>query len=207
LIAAQESERSWIARELREDLAQRTVALVMQLHNLGRELPYGAGHQARVQEMCDQAADLGRDIEAISRRLQSSRLEYLGLSSAASGLCNEFAELHGVQIAFTEDRIPDDLPKDIGLALFRVLREALSNAVTHSGVRQITVALHAEGDEIALDVLDEGIGFDLEARRSGLGLIGMAERLHLVGGSLAVDSQPGAGTAVRVRVPLRRNEE
>jgi signal transduction histidine kinase len=155
--------------------------------------------------MCDQAADLGRDIEAISRRLQSSRLEYLGLASAAAGLCNELSEQQGVKIAFTDDRLPEDLPKDVGLALFRVLREALANAVTHAGVRHITVALRAEPGEITLEVMDAGIGFDLEAaRQSGFGLISMQERLHLVGGSLTVDSRPGAGTTVRARVPLGR---
>jgi PAS domain S-box-containing protein len=208
LIEAQESERSWIARELREDLAQRTVALVMQLQALARELPGGAGHHALVLAMCDQAADLGRDIEAISRRLQSSRLEYLGLASAAAGLCNELSEQQGVKIAFTDDRLPEDLPKDVGLALFRVLREALANAVTHAGVRHITVALRAEPGEITLEVMDAGIGFDLEAaRQSGFGLISMQERLHLVGGSLTVDSRPGAGTTVRARVPLGRRQQ
>jgi PAS domain S-box-containing protein len=208
LIEAQESERTWIARELREDLAQRTVALAMQLHNLARVLPGESGHYARIQEMCDQAATLGRDIEAISRRLQCSRLEYLGLASAAAGLCHELSEQHSVQIVLTDDRLPEDLPRDVALALFRVLREALINAARHSGVRDIAVALRGRPDEISLEVVDEGSGFDLEAvRRTGLGLIGMQERLNLVGGTMSIESQPGAGTTVSVRVPLSRQDE
>jgi PAS domain S-box-containing protein len=205
LIEAQESERTWIARELREDLAQRTVALAMQLHSLARVLPDEASRSVSIREMCDQAAALGRDIEAISRRLQCSRLEYLGLVSAAAGLCNELSDQYHVHIVLTDDSIPEDVPRDVGLTLFRVLREALTNAARHAGVREIAVVLRGSPDEISLDVVDEGIGFDLDAaRRKGLGLIGMQERLNLVGGSMSIRTRPGAGTALSVRVPFER---
>ena len=113
-----------------------------------------------------------------------------------------------MQIAFRDERVPEDLPRDIAIALFRVLQEALANAVAHSGVGHVTVVLRGRPDEVALEVMDEGIGFDFEAaRRTGLGLIGMQERLNLVRGTISVESTPGAGTTIRVRVPLSQRTQ
>ena len=104
--------------------------------------------------------------------------------------------------------MPEDLPDDVALALFRVSQEALSNAVRHAAVRRVSVSIAGSRDEIQLDVDDAGIGFDAEAamRSNGLGLIGMRERLSLVNGECLIESQPGAGTRVRARVPLRRRD-
>ena len=104
--------------------------------------------------------------------------------------------------------MPDDLPEDVALALFRVLQEALGNAVRHAAVCRVSVSLGGSHDEIRLDVTDEGVGFDPEAAMSshGLGLISMRERLSLVDGECLIESQPGAGTRIRARVPLRRSD-
>ena len=115
---------------------------------------------------------------------------------------------HGVTIDFRHEGVPDDLPNDVALAMFRVLEEALCNAVRHAAVRRVSVSLGGSRDEMRLDVADEGVGFDPEAamRSHGLGLIGMRERLSLVDGECLIESQPGAGTRIRARVPLRRSD-
>jgi signal transduction histidine kinase len=96
----------------------------------------------------------------------------------------------------------------VALALFRVLEEALGNAVRHAAVRRVSVSLVGSRDELRLDVADKGVGFDPEAAASsrGFGLIAMRERLSLVGGECRIESQPGAGTRIRARVPLRRSD-
>jgi signal transduction histidine kinase len=96
------------------------------------------------------------------------------------------------------------LPKDVALVLYRVLQEALTNAVKHAGVRDISVALRGREDEIELEIMDTGIGFDQKSalRSHGLGLASMQERLNLVHGEFAIDSRPGAGTRVCARVPI-----
>ena len=108
------------------------------------------------------------------------------------------------EIDFKSDGLPRHLPPDITLCLFRVLQEAVHNAVQHSGVRQFDVRLWATSDEIHLTVGDCGVGFDLETARKGrgLGLNRMEERLKLVKGSLSIDSQPKRGTTIHARVPL-----
>ena len=212
LIAAQETERAWIAKELHEDLAQRAVALEMQLHNVVQELPWrgtSAPVRLRVQETSTQAADLARDIQAISYRLHSAKLELLGLGEAAAGLCHELSEQYRVSINFSHDGLPENLSRDTALCLFRVLEEALDNAVRHAGAPQVTVALRGRPAELQMHVIDGGVGFDPSRidGSHGLGLISMKERLNLVGGEIHIESRPGGGTRISVRVPLANRRE
>jgi PAS domain S-box-containing protein len=204
LMDAQEQERAWIARELRDDFAQRAVGLAMQLHNFAQ----GAGRTTTghdpVQEMGALAARLGRDIHAVSGRLHSAPLEYLGLESAAIDFCSDLSVERGVAITCRVEGVPSNMPKKVALVLFRVLQEAVLNAVNHSGDEHIQVALRGAAGEIQLEVIDRGRGFDPRdpATANGLGLLSMRERLNVIGGEIAVESKPGAGTQVRVRVPV-----
>ncbi len=204
LMAAQEQERDWVARELHEDLAQRAAALTLQLHNIARKLPHRTSERLGLQHTCDLAADLATGIPLISHHLHSSKLEHLGLAPAAAALCRSLSEQHGIEIALRHDEVPKNLSKDVALCLFRVLQEALNNAVTHAGVQHVTVALRGTSSEIHLSVEDRGVGFDPEvtARNQGLGIVSMTERLNLVAGRIRIESRPGAGTTVHVRVPL-----
>jgi len=208
LMEAQEKERARIARELHDDLAQRAAALALELNEVGQELQRGTSEHLRVRELCDQTTDLARDIQVVAQSLHSAKLEILGLAPAAASLCRELSARHRVEIAFSTHGLPEHLSKDIALCLFRVLQEALSNALKHAGVPQVTVTLRGTGADIHLDVIDRGVGFDVETigQRRGLGLISMKERLHLVEGEIQIESEPGAGTAVRVRVPLGFSE-
>ena len=110
-------------------------------------------------------------------------------------------------IVVDDTGVPIDVPNDIVLTLFRVMQEAVRNAVKHSAVRDVTVSLRGDRGEIQLDVADQGVGFDPEAvmKSHGLGLIGMRERLSLVHGECTIDSRPGGGTRIRARVPLHQD--
>ena len=105
------------------------------------------------------------------------------------------------------ENVPGSVPPDVSLCLFRVLQEALHNAVRHSRVRHFDVHLRGTGDAVHLTVRDEGVGFDVEAasRGLGLGLTSMKERLKLVGGELFIESQSTRGTTVLARAPVRRS--
>src|SRR5262249_33884150 len=115
LIEAQEEERTRLARDLHDDLAQRMVGLAMQLQSVARVLPDGTSEQLRLRQACDQASALSQDIQAISHRLHSSNLEHLGLAVAAAGFCQELSEQHHLKIGFSHDGIPLDVPRDIAL--------------------------------------------------------------------------------------------
>jgi PAS domain S-box-containing protein len=205
LIEAQETERARLARELHDDISQRAAALAMQLNSVAHSEPSGdAGAGPPIQELGEQAVGLARDLQAVSRQLHSSRFELQGLTSAAKGLCRELSERQNVEVSYREDGLPEDLPKDLALCLFRVLQEAVTNAVKHSGARDIQVSLIRGVNEIELTVQDSGIGFDPERAISGggLGLTSMRERLKLVHGQLEIHSKPGLGTTLRARVPF-----
>ena len=149
-------------------------------------------------------SELAKDTQTLSHRLHSSKLEYLGIVGAASSFCKELSEQQQVQVDFSHSDIPRTVPKEVSLSLFRVLQEALQNAVKHSGVRHFKVELRGTPEEIRLTVTDSGIGFDWRDAISGrgLGLISMRERLQLVKGGLSIKSGPGRGTTISAHVSL-----
>lgn len=205
LIEAHEEERTWLARELHDDINQRLALIAVNLDVLKQELSLSTGQATRhINDIREQIRDLGIDVQALSHRLHSSKLEYLGLVAAAGGFCREFAERKAVQIDFHSDVIPKTLPHEVSLCLFRVLQEALQNATKHSGSDHYQVALQYAAEEIQLSVSDFGRGFDPEEalKGRGLGITSMRERLKLVSGELSIDSQTRYGAVVRARVPL-----
>ena len=124
LIEAHEEERTRIARELHDDVGQRLVLLAWHLGPSKGDLR-------------KQVEDLANDVQALSHQLHSPKLDYLGLAAAAAGFCRELSDRQRVEIEFHSENIPKELTKEISLCLFRVLQEALQNAIKHSGSRQI----------------------------------------------------------------------
>jgi PAS domain S-box-containing protein len=205
LIRAQEEERTWIARELHDDFNQRIVLLAMNLETLKQDLPTSNGQViSRIEEASKQTSELASDIQSLSHRLHSSKLELQGLVGASRSFCSEVSDRQNIEIAFHSQDMPKNLPQEIALCLFRVLQEALQNAIKHSGTRRFDVSLSGTPSEILLVVHDSGVGFDPEKAISGrgLGLISMKERLKLVDGQLSIESKLQAGTTIHARVPL-----
>jgi PAS domain S-box-containing protein len=209
LMEAQEEERTRIARELHDDINQRIALLSAMLQGLRGSLP-GPVDEAkkRIEEACEWIVEIGSDIQGISHRLHSSKLDYLGIAMAARSFCKELSAQQRVEIDFKHDNIPPDLPKEVSLCLFRVLQEALQNAVKYSGVRHFTVELRGASDEVHLTVSDCGVGFDKNQAlaHQGLGLISMRERVQMINGDFEIESEPGQGTRVHIRAPLKAEQ-
>lgn len=200
LIQAQEQERARIGRELHDDINQRLSMLAIELE----EIPnHPAEIETRAQQLKQQIIDISSDLQALSHELHTSKLEYLGVVAGMKGWCRELAERQILDIVFTQS-VSTALPLEIGLPLFRVLQEAVHNAIKHSGARRIEVQLHEQSGEIHLIVSDSGNGFDVDAamRGQGLGLTSMRERVSLVNGSMTIDSKIMQGTCIHVRVPF-----
>jgi signal transduction histidine kinase len=207
LIEAQETERTRIARELHDDINQRLAMVAIGLKTLKHDLPNSDQKASRsIDAACAQMSELESDIQALSHRLHSSKLEYLGLEAAASGFCRELSERQKVKIDFRCDGLPEDLSGDVSLCLFRVLQEALHNAVKYSGVDKFEVSLECISQAIQLSVHDSGAGFDpkMTAAGLGLGLTSMRERLKLVSGEFSIHSRPQEGTTILARIPIGR---
>jgi signal transduction histidine kinase len=208
LLQSHEEERARIASRLNEDLCQRMTGLNLQLHSLSMSSHSNVKQmRTRVEELCAQFGDLASEIQAIPDQSYHT-LELIGLAASVRTFCQQMSARHGVTIDFRHEGVHDELPNDVALAMFRMLEEALWNAVRHASVHRVSVSLGGSRDEIRLEVADEGVGFDPEAAMSshGLGLIGMRERLSLVDGECLIESRPGAGTRIRARVPLRRSD-
>ncbi|MGD0646553.1 MAG: PAS domain S-box protein [Acidobacteriaceae bacterium] len=208
LIEAHEQERCRIGRELHDDIVQRLALLAVQLDRVQEHIPDSAPELNR--QICDlrnQASEITNDVQSLSHELHSLKQEYLGIVGATRNFCREFGERQKVKVDFQSHDVPDTLPTELFLPLFRVLQEALHNATKHSGVRSFEVKLLGSSEEIQLTVRDLGAGFDLEAamKCTGLGLTSMKERLRLVGGELSIRSQRARGTTIHARVPLLRD--
>ena len=204
LIAAQEKERSWVARELHDDINQRIALLAIELERLRRQSPSADEIRGQLDALCKLTSEIGTDVQRISHHLHSPKLEYLGLVAASRSLCHEMAQQHGIAINFRHHNVPDSIPGEIALCLFRVLQEALSNAVRYSGARYLEAELRGSKDGLELKVQDSGIGFDPEsaANNQGIGLASMKERISLAGGAISIKSTPGTGTVIQARVPM-----
>ena len=206
-IEAQEHERARIGRELHDNISQKLALLAVELEQLQNS---PAEFQNRVQELQEQVAETLSDVQSLSSKLHSARLDFLGVVAAIGSLCKELATKYEVSVEFRHDNVPMHLPKEVSLCLFRVTQEALHNALQHSGVKQFLVKVSGVSEEVQLVVRDAGVGFDVKEakRRGGLGLFSMEERINVVRGKLSIESRSGEGTTIIASVPLiAENEE
>jgi PAS domain S-box-containing protein len=209
LIKAQEEERSRVARELHDDLSQKVALLSI-------ELDYAERHIANrdldltptIQKARTTAEDISEDIHRISHQLHPSRLDHLGLVKAVKAYLQEISILHDLEIDFRSEGFPSNLPKDVTLCVFRIIQESLRNVIKHSGAHKAEIVVERLPTELRASVTDQGCGFDTNSEKltSGLGLIGMTERLRLVGGEIVIWSAPQEGTRIEVCVPLSKNK-
>jgi PAS domain S-box-containing protein len=207
LIEAHEEERTWIGKELHDDINQQLALLAVELDQWGEQESRAdfSGHLSHAQS---RITEISNDVQALSHRLHSSKLDVLGLTAAARSFCKELSDNARVEVEFSPSAVPSTLPHEVSLCLFRVLQEALQNATKHSGVRVFHVNLRGIPGGLELTVSDDGIGFDEHEgfSRQGLGLISMRERLQMVYGVLDIRTHPGEGTTISARVPLQRTE-
>jgi PAS domain S-box-containing protein len=208
LIEAHEEERTWIGRELHDDINQRLALLAIEL-DLWSKQNSGSKFSEHLNHARSRITELSSDVQVLSHRLHSSKLDILGLTVAARSFCKELSDNAKVEVRFSPSAVPATLPHEVSLCLFRVLQEALQNATKHSGVRVFHVNLRGSPDGLELTVSDDGIGFDEHEgfSRQGLGLISMRERLQMVDGVLEIRTYPGGGTTVSARVPLQKVQQ
>lgn len=207
LIQAQEQERTRIGSELHDDINQRLSLLAIEVERLQSDIadPAVRRHMAKLH---GQIGSISTAVESLSRQLHPPNLRYLGIAPAMNTFCRDVAEQHVVEIDFKAGRVIHPVSQTVALCLFRVLQEAVHNAVRHSGARHVDVRLECSADELTLTVSDQGKGFDVEAANSTmrLGLISMRERIRLINGKIAIRSALHAGTTVEVSIPLNAGD-
>lgn len=206
LIAAQEEERSRVARELHDGLNQRMALLSIELEQLGPQIEKPVAMRQRLHKLQGQVQEISADIHRLSYKLHPSKLDHLGLAAAVQSLCKELTDSGELKVDLQRKGFRSDIPKDVTLCVFRIAQEALRNCSRHSGAQSAQVFLEQTRDAVRLSVSDNGCGFDPDSDRikKGLGFISMKERLRLVDGDLQIYSKPLRGTRIEVRVPLKR---
>ena len=210
LLTAQETERGRLARELHDDLSQRLAALAIETGILERESPsISTAAAATVHKIGEELVNLSGSVHDISRRLHPSILEDLGLADAIQSECNSLARREQIEVHFESRDYPPHTPKYISLCLYRVTQESLRNIVKHARATQVHVSLTGRKDMIHLLIKDNGRGFNPihVPGEPGLGLISMRERVRLIQGEIIIRSQPGQGTGIEIKAPLKEATE
>ncbi len=201
LIAAQEEERRRISLELHDEVSQRIAATCIALDRVRNALTDEDAIR-QVEEVLEVMRELASGVRGLAHHLHPAMLEIAGLAAALRGHCAELRGLTGLEVELALDPLPRLAP-EIGTCLFRVAQAALANVVAHSGACHARLRVTIRAGGVELEVGDAGRGFDPRRVEGGLGLLGMRERVHLLGGSLSIDSRPEGGTVIYVRVPLR----
>ncbi len=198
-LAAQEEERARVARDLHDEVNQSLTGLLLRLEAARAEAPPELEAElAEVKTLANQAM---RELLSLARQLRPTALDDLGLVAAIGGLV-EALDRGDLDAAMSTDGDFSDLGDDAQLVVYRVAQEALSNAGRHSGAGRVAVALRRRDDGgVELEVEDDGRGFAFAESESGLGIGGMRERALLIGGELTIESRPGHGTTVDLRLP------
>lgn len=203
-VRAAEEERQRIARELHDDTAQRLAGLMLMLKVAGGTADPKEREQ-RIEQIREEIGAAADAVRRIARGLRPPILDEVGLPAALESLVRSLRHAHGLDIDLAMERPVARMGPESELAMYRIVQEALSNAIRHSGASRVAVSLHAEDHVLRAEVRDDGRGFSTERSFSdegqGLGLVGMRERARHAGGTLEIDSAPGVGTRVRVTLP------
>jgi len=228
-LAAQEDERKRIARELHDEVSQSLTALLYDAED-GLELEHLPAIKKRLQSICDLTQHTLNNIHKLMFDLRPSMLDQLGLIPALRWLAETRLEPKGVRVnvttnsspnMFTGEVDPQRLSPEIETALYRVIQEAINNVARHAAARNVEIRLDMNNGFTTVSIIDDGIGFDLTElsietikeidskdfllpdNTRGLGLLGMQERIELLGGELEIISVPGNGTQIHIHVPIR----
>jgi signal transduction histidine kinase len=202
LVAAQETERCSISRELHDEVGQTLGAVLVDAANLANRIPAEDTVSHRYLDNIRALADTSvNSIRNIALLLRPSMLDDLGLVPALEWQAREMSRRSGIKVKVVAENVSDSLPDAVRTCIYRVVQETLNNVSRHSGAKSALVRVQQTEGSIVLTVKDDGSGFEL-AKTRGLGLIGMEERVKQLGGRLEIESQPGHGTVLRATLPM-----
>jgi two-component system, chemotaxis family, sensor kinase Cph1 len=207
VISSQESERQRIARELHDHLGQYFAAMVIGLNAAEKEWRRGDEGRQRLAELKAITSTVSGEVHQLSWELRPTALDDLGLEAAMANYLEKWRERFDSNVDFLANLQGRRVSAPVEITLYRVLQEAMTNIAKHANAKRVGVVLEANAFEVRLVVEDNGNGFGRDdscvsvGRSNGFGLLGIRERLALVGGSLIIETAPNCGTALFCRIP------
>ncbi|HEX4277107.1 MAG TPA: CheR family methyltransferase [Bryobacteraceae bacterium] len=202
LFALQEEERRRVARELHDDVGQRLARLEIGRNDVEQQLQLDpASAHGKLQELHEALRQLSQDVRGISDRLHPSILEDRGLAFALRTLSDEFRDREHMPTTFSERDVPQSIPLELALGLYRIAQEALRNVARHAGKTHVKVSLQGKAGRVHLQITDAGNGFDTANTPFGPGLVSMEERARQMGATFQLESTVGEGTRITLEVP------
>jgi signal transduction histidine kinase len=206
LIASQEQERKRIAAELHDSLGQRLVVIknlaLMLLHlNKGQKLDV-----ERVEGISAEASQALGEVQEISYNLRPYQLDRIGLTKAVEAIIASAKTASTIEFSTEIDDIDDYFPRDAEINFYRIVQECVGNLVKHSEATEAFVKIELSGENLTLEISDNGKGFTpgkTESKNGGFGLIGLVERAELFGGNIEIKSAPNQGTTIKIRLNSR----
>lgn len=206
LLTVQDEERAHLARELHDDYCQRVTALVLETNMLKKACERDACHLVpRLTALSQRLSDMLAGFRTLSHELLPPHLGGTSPAVPIRNLAKEISGKAGFEITVLERDVPPDIPPGTMTTLFRLLQECLCNIVKHANAKHVTLTLAGTHKEVELIVADDGLGFDPTRAwngQKGIGIVGMRERVRLVGGTVKITSEPGRGTTVVFSIPL-----
>jgi signal transduction histidine kinase len=203
LVATQEEERKKLSRELHDHVGQVLTALRMELGRLDRLRPTGDERLGVAVAECRQLVDnMVRTVRNLALGLRPSMLDDFGLQPALEWHVREFTQRFGLPVQLDVTGVPETLPEQHRICVYRVVQEALTNCARHASASGVRVAVTGSGGALGVIVTDDGVGLRPERRHQGIGLRGMEERARELGGTMTVQPAPGGGTTIAIRLPL-----
>ncbi|HEY1950027.1 MAG TPA: ATP-binding protein [Bryobacteraceae bacterium] len=200
MVRVQEEERRALSRELHDETGQSFSAILLEAENL-----LDMEHQAELLPHLASIRDLAqkglREARNMALLLRPSMLDDFGLVPALNWQAKETMKRTGLRVQLSAADLPEDLPEEHKSCIYRIVQEALNNVARHAQACTVQISLQRDAEELTLSVQDDGTGFDAQRVR-GLGLLGMEERVHHLGGVFAIDSRSGRGTLLKINLPL-----
>jgi len=207
LLTATEDQKKEISRELHDAVGQKLAVLSVRTSEIEALVADKPNSVSEKLSSCRREIEaVAKDVQELSRGLHPAVLHELGLEVALRSECEAHSRRSGTTVNFSVQDLPDEIPEEISLCLYRVAQESLKNILKHAESKRVDMKLEATKEKIELRITDFGKGFDVEAARKsgGLGLVSMQERVRLAGGTLSLKAKAGRGTLVEIHIPLVR---
>jgi signal transduction histidine kinase len=202
LMQVQEEERTNLARELHDEIGQIVATLRLEINRIESAClrPEEVRERtARARALSEKTVQMIRNLTLM---LRPSVLDDLGLGPALQWQADDFTRRTGIRVEFAEEELREDLPEAVRTCVYRVLQESLHNCEKHANASAVRIAVSERDSRLTLTIVDNGVGFEPDHPRAGLGLVGMRERAQTLDGNLSLQSTPGKGTRVILQLPV-----